>query len=109
MKLAYILAIMIAMPVSSAPAAPARKGPSQPLLQAKPYSAYGSQRRHTDPDPQRSVRDDAAAELAQGLTPIAVVYVIAAATAAACLRCRVALTKARNAVDSFRRRRVAAA
>ena len=51
MKLAYILAIMIATPASSALAAPAREAPSQPLLQAKPHDAYGRQRRHTDPDP----------------------------------------------------------
>ena len=51
MKLAYILAIMIAMPASSALAASAREAPSQPLLQAKPHDAYGRQRRHTDPDP----------------------------------------------------------
>lgn len=47
MKLAYILASMIAMPASSALAAPARKAPSQ----AKPHDAYGGQRRYTDPDP----------------------------------------------------------
>jgi hypothetical protein len=51
MKLAYILAIMIATPPSSALAMPARKAPSQPLLQAKPHDAYGSQRRYADPDP----------------------------------------------------------
>jgi hypothetical protein len=51
MKLAYILAIMIATSASSALAAPAREAPSQPLLQAKPHDAYGRQRRHTDPDP----------------------------------------------------------
>lgn len=51
MKLAYILAIMIAMPASSALAASAREAPSQTLLQAKPHDAYGRQRRHTDPDP----------------------------------------------------------
>jgi hypothetical protein len=32
-------------------AMPARKAPSQPLLQAKPHDAYGSQRRYADPDP----------------------------------------------------------
>ena len=51
MKLAYILAIMIATPASSTLAAPARKAPSQTLLQAKPHDAYGRQRRHTDPYP----------------------------------------------------------
>jgi hypothetical protein len=38
MKLAYILAIMIATSASSALAAPAREAPSQPLLQAKPLT-----------------------------------------------------------------------
>jgi hypothetical protein len=51
MKLAYILAIMIAIPASSALAAPAGKAPSQPLLQAKPHDAYGRHRWYTDPDP----------------------------------------------------------
>jgi hypothetical protein len=48
---AYILAIMMAVPASSTPAAPARKAPSQPLQQAKPYDASGGQRRYIDPDP----------------------------------------------------------
>jgi hypothetical protein len=51
MKLAYILAIMIAIPASSALAASAREAPSHTLLQAKPHDAYGGQRRYTDPDP----------------------------------------------------------
>ena len=51
MKLAHILAIMIATPASSAFAAPAHKAPSQPLLQAKAHDAYGGQRRYADPDP----------------------------------------------------------
>ena len=50
-RVAMILAIMIAMPASSALAAPAHNAPSQPLLQAKPHDAYGGQKRHTDPDP----------------------------------------------------------
>jgi len=49
MRLACILAIMIATPVSSVVAAPARKAPSQPVLQAKPYDAHGG-RRYSDPD-----------------------------------------------------------
>ena len=51
MKLAYILAIMIATPASSALAAPAPEAPSLTLLQAKPHDADGRPRRHTDPDP----------------------------------------------------------
>jgi hypothetical protein len=38
MKLAYMLAILIAMPTSSALAASAREAPSQTLLQAKPQT-----------------------------------------------------------------------
>ena len=51
MKVAFILAAVIALTASPVLAQFDRKDRTQHAPQAAPYDAYGGKKRHTDPDP----------------------------------------------------------